>query len=123
MTGITDFNYFDYFNLCGSLLELGKGQSANRTVINRSYLAAVMIAASILKPHVTKFPRDHGFYDDVEKAILLATHDSNLMGDLKTLRKDRVDADYAPDIRITESRARECLFEAQSFVQRMQGLF
>ena len=123
MTGNVSFNYFDYFALCDSLIELDKGESGYRTVINRSFLAAVMIGASILEPHVTKFPKGHEFYDKVEEAILTTTHDSTLMGDLKSLRKDRVDADYEPDKRITKTKAKECLSESLSFVQKMKNLF
>ncbi len=83
--------------LAGQLLEderFGMAEAGQRTVVNRSYLAALMDAALRLEPEqAAPFPENHRFYGAVAEALGNALG-SGSRDKLETLRAYRKNADY-----------------------------
>ncbi|MBS3795813.1 MAG: hypothetical protein KGY80_12990 [Candidatus Thorarchaeota archaeon] len=110
------FSYDTHFDLCNSLMDMNT-ESAYRTIANRCFLSAAMIVYETIRPHIGELPTDHRFYGELENGLLRATHDSDMLESLNSLRKRRLDADYKPKKRFSKEKAWECLEDARMLVR------
>ncbi len=101
----------DFLDFAEKILNDYSCEPAYRTVINRSYLSAVLEAAKLLEPVLGEFSSTHEFYREVEDA--LGMRNANRCKDkLGTLRKWRSDADYDINKQTTKMIAKFALHAA-----------
>jgi len=100
----------------------GDRQVILRTVVNRSYLGALMATAAFLENVKGRnYPRDRGFYGAVEGDLVDELPGFN--DRLATLRRYRADADYDLGTDIPRAKAEHALRVAISYTADLRSQF
>lgn len=119
MTTPNSIEPIEFLDFADELINSYSSEAAYRTIVNRSYLSAVLEASIKLKPSHGEFPDNHEFYKEVEDA--LGHRNAEKCKDkLGTLRKWRSNSDYKLDKSINKVKANLAFITAKKIFDQLE---